>query len=121
MTSSGFHLYVDCVCCVEFKTFHPPFIDKSCFNVFCLYLGNKFSGFFYLGKGYFRSIDPDSYLFGEEGDLGYLPKTPSLVSSCVCVCVCVCVWWGRGWRYSVTGTFPIDHLGIKCLVSNWSP
>lgn len=39
---------------------------------------NKFSGFFYLGKGYFRSIDPDSYLFGEEGDLGYLPKTPSL-------------------------------------------
>ena len=37
-----------------------------------------FSGFFYLGKGYFRSVDPESYLFGNKEDLKFLPSQPSV-------------------------------------------
>ena len=40
-----------------------------------------FSGFFYLGKGYFKSIEPDSYLFGDKADLRHLTHKPTVVSA----------------------------------------
>ena len=40
-----------------------------------------FSGFFYLGKGYFKSIEPDSYLFGDKADLRHLTHKPTVVST----------------------------------------
>lgn len=44
-----------------------------------------FSGFFYLGKGYFKSIEPDSYLFGDKADLRHLTHKPTVVSTLHCV------------------------------------
>ena len=72
-------VYLAAIVC--FRLYFLPYI-LSCLQMHYLFVsGNYFSSHFIMGGEKFKTVDPESFLFGDNSDLNYLNNKPTPVST----------------------------------------